>query len=116
EITGLPSSPLKPISGRGAFTYEQWGATAALEAGGARPHAFPFEPEVIGRTPQVVIGKWSDPGAVAHKLAQYGLAAAPDVLARILLACQQIGVAHHRPLGDDEFLALARAEGARPGE
>ncbi len=116
EITGLPSSILKPIVGQGAFDYEQWGATAALMAGGARPYAFPFEPEAIGRSPRLMIGKWSDVGAVAKKLAEYGLAAQPEQLSRILLASQRAGVAHHRPLHDDEFLAIAQAEGVQPAE
>ena len=89
EITGLPSNTLKPIVGQGAFDYEQWGATAALMAGGARPYAFPFEPEAIGRSPRLMIGKWSDVGAVAKKLAEYGLAAQPEQLSRILLASQR---------------------------
>ena len=116
EITGLPSNMLKPIVGQGAFDYEQWGATAALTAGGARPYAFPFEPEAIGRSPRLMIGKWSDVGAVAKKLAEYGLAAQPEQLSRILLASQRAGVAHHRPLRDDEFLAIAQAEGVQPAE
>jgi isopropylmalate/homocitrate/citramalate synthase len=116
EITGLPSSILKPIVGQGAFDYEQWGATAALTTGGARPYAFPFEPEAIGRSPRLMIGKWSDVGAVAKKLAEYGLAAQPEQLTRILLASQRAGVAHHRPLRDDEFLAIAQAEGVQPAE
>jgi len=110
EITGVPNSLLKPIVGRGAFDYEQWGATAALTAGGARPYAFPFEPEAIGRSPHLMIGKWSDTGAVAQKLAEYGLVARPEQLSRILLASQRAGVAHHRPLRDDEFLAIAQSE------
>jgi hypothetical protein len=36
--------------------------------GASRPFAFPFESELIGRSPGVVIGKWSNVGAVAKKL------------------------------------------------
>lgn len=110
EITGLQTSYLKPVVGRGAFDYEQWGATAALEAGGVRPYAFPFEPEAIGRSPRLMIGKWSDVGAVARKLAEYGLSGTPEQLERILVASQRAGVAHHRPLTDAEFLAIAGME------
>jgi len=116
EITGLPNGYFKPIVGRGAFSYEKWEATAALTAGGARPYAFPFEPEVVGRTMQLVIGKWSDAGAVAKKLSEYGLAATPKNLERILVASQQAGVARRRPLRDDEFLEIARAVGVLDGE
>ena len=112
EITGLPCGYFKPIVGRGAFAYEQWGATGALEAGVARPYAFPFEPEVIGRKPRLVIGKWSDGAAVARKLAEYGLTASAEQIARILTASQRLSVACHRPLRDDEFLGVARPEGA----
>jgi isopropylmalate/homocitrate/citramalate synthase len=116
EISGLPNGYFKPIVGAGAFRYEQWSATAAFEAGGARRYAFPFEPEVIGRTPELVIGKWSDSGAVIQKLAEYGLAAEPDAVSRILLRSQRLGAAHHRPLSDGEFLQIARDEGAAASE
>jgi isopropylmalate/homocitrate/citramalate synthase len=116
EITGLPAGYFKPIIGAGAFHYEQWGATAALSAGGVRPYAFPFAPEVIGRSPQLMLGKWSDLGAVAQKLAEAGLRATTEQMERILAACQRAGVACHRPLRDDEFLAIALVEGAQNGE
>jgi isopropylmalate/homocitrate/citramalate synthase len=116
EVTGMSNDYLKPIVGRGAFDYEQWGATAALAAGGARPYAFPFEPEVLGRSPRLWIGKWSDIGAVAKKLSEYGLTASPEQMAQILVASQRAGVAHHRPLRDDEFLAIAERTGVSPAE
>ncbi len=116
DIAGLDNGYFKPVVGRGAFAYEQWGATWALEAGGARPYAFPFEPEAIGRSPRLMIGKWSDLGAVAKKLADYGLAATGEQMERILVSSQRAGVAYHRPLSDSEFLAIAAEEGVRPSE
>lgn len=116
EISGIPNGYYKPIVGKGAFRYEQWGATADFTAGGARPYAFPFEPEVIGRSPELVIGKWSDTGAVIQKLAEYGMSATPDQLKRILWRSQQAGAACHRPLRDEEFLAIAHDEGATSAE
>jgi len=116
EITGLPNGYFKPVVGKGAFSYEQWGAAAALTAGGKRPYAFPYEPEAIGRSPRLVIGKWSDAGAVVQKLHEFGLTAAPEQVQVILHRSQTAGVAHHRPLKDDEFLRIALAEGAKPAE
>jgi isopropylmalate/homocitrate/citramalate synthase len=116
EITGLPNGYFKPVVGRGAFSYEQWGATADLTAGGARPYAFPYEPEVIGRSPRLVIGKWSDLGAVAQKLHEFGLTASPEQLETILHRSQMAGIAHHRPLHDDEFLTIALEQGVKPAE
>ncbi|HXF61660.1 MAG TPA: hypothetical protein VNK95_08585 [Caldilineaceae bacterium] len=116
EISGLPNGYFKAIVGEGAFRYEQWGATAAFEAGGARPYAFPFEPEVVGRSPELVIGKWSDAGAVVQKLAAYGLTATPEQVDRILVRSQREALARHRPLDDNEFLAICTGEGARAGE
>jgi isopropylmalate/homocitrate/citramalate synthase len=116
EITGLPNGYFKPVVGRGAFSYEQWGATAALAADGMRPYAFPYEPEVVGRSPRLLIGKWSDLGAVAQKLHEFGLTASPEQLQRILHRSQMAGVAHHRPLRDDEFLAVALEQGAVSAE
>jgi isopropylmalate/homocitrate/citramalate synthase len=116
EISGLPNGYFKPIVGEGAFRYEQWSATKAFEEGGARPYAFPFEPEVVGRTPELVIGKWSDSGAVIQKLADYGLTATPAQVDRILLRSQRTGVASHRPLSDQEFLAISQDEGVQTNE
>jgi isopropylmalate/homocitrate/citramalate synthase len=112
EVTGIPIGYFKGVTGRGAFRYEQWGATAALEAAGERRCAFPYEPELVGRTPELVIGKWSDAGAVERCLAELGLDANAEQVATILHRSMQAGLAHHRPLTDDEFLAIARAEGA----
>jgi isopropylmalate/homocitrate/citramalate synthase len=116
EITGIPLDYFKPITGKGAFSVEQWKTASAMEAAGVRPYAFAFEPEVVGRTPRVVVGKWSDVGAVAKKLTDFGLTASTEALTRILVECQRAGIAHHRPLTDDEFLAVAGAHGATPAE
>lgn len=116
EISRIPVDYFKPISGKGAFSVEQWGTGAAMEAAGARPVVFPFEPEVVGRSPRVVVGKWSDLGAVARKLTEYGLTASPEQMGRILVSCQRAGIAHHRPLTDDEFVAIATAGGAQASE
>lgn len=116
RITGLANGYFKPIVGEGAFRFEQWGAASAFTEGGMRPYAFPFEPEIIGRVPEVVIGKWSDTGAVIQKLREYGLEASPEQLDRILTRSRRLGAAHHRPLSDDEFLAIAESEGASDRE
>jgi 2-isopropylmalate synthase len=116
QLSGIPNGYFKPVAGAGAFRYEQWSATAALTAGGARPYAFPFEPEVVGRSPELVIGKWSDSGAVVQKLAEFGLSATPEQVDRILLRSQREGLARHRPLSDAEFLAVCNEEGVRAGE
>lgn len=116
RISGLPNGYFKAIVGDGAFRYEQWSATAAFIAGGARPYAFPFEPEVVGRVPELVIGKWSDTGAVVQKLAEYGLTATPEQVDRILLRSQRSGAAQRRPLTDAEFLSICHEEDAHPSE
>jgi isopropylmalate/homocitrate/citramalate synthase len=116
EITRIPVAYFKPIVGRGAFSQEQWGTAAAMEAAGERPYAFAFEPEVVARKPRVVVGKWSDVGAVVKKLTDFGLTASAEDAARILVECQRGGIARKRPLNDDEFLAIAKAAGAKPAE
>jgi isopropylmalate/homocitrate/citramalate synthase len=112
DITGIPIGYFKGVTGGGAFSVEQWGATAKLEAAGQRRGAFAYEPELVGRTPRLVVGKWSDLGAVEKKLSELGLSATAEQLGRIHHRCMQAGLAHHRPLADDELLVIARAEGA----
>jgi isopropylmalate/homocitrate/citramalate synthase len=111
-ITGIRNGYFKPIVGAGAFSTEEWGGTQKLEDVGERPFGFAFEPEVVGRKPRVVVGKWSDVGAVEKKLTDYGLTATTEQLQKILVECQRAGIARHRPLEDDEVLALATAGGA----
>jgi 2-isopropylmalate synthase len=112
EITGIPIGYFKGVTGQGATSVEQWGATARLEAADQRRAAFAFEPELVGRTPRVVVGKWSDVGAVEKKLADLGLTATADQLVQIHHRCMQAGLAQHRPLSDPEVLGIARGEGA----
>ncbi|MBT4098131.1 MAG: hypothetical protein HOC05_16490 [Gemmatimonadetes bacterium] len=116
DITGIECGYFKPIVGDGAFSVERWGGTAKLAAAGERRLAFAFEPEVVGRSPRVVVGKWSDLGAVEKKLTDLGLTSSPQQLQDILLSSQRAGIAHHRPLHDDEFLAIALAGGAVDSE
>jgi 2-isopropylmalate synthase len=112
QVSGLPNGYFKPIVGAGAFHYEQWSPMAAFEAAGERRYAYPFEPEVVGRVPQLVIGKWSDTGAVVQKLRDYGLTADAETVKRILTRAQRLGASFHRPLHDAEFITIAESEGA----
>ena len=116
EISGIECGYFKPIVGEGAFSFERWSSARKLAAAGERPLSFAFEPEVVGRTPRVVVGKWSDAGAVEKKLTDLGLTATPEQLQQILVTCQQAGIAHHRPLTDDEILTFAIAGGAVDSE
>lgn len=113
-ITGIPIGYFKGVTGGGAMSVEQWGATARLTEDGQRRAAFAFEPELVGRTPRLVVGKWSDLGAIEQRLADFGLTATPEQLADLLQRCQEAGLAAHRPLTDSGFLTLARTVGAVP--
>jgi isopropylmalate/homocitrate/citramalate synthase len=112
RITGLANGYFKPIVGAGAFRYEQWGATSALERAGLRPGAFPFEPEMVGRGMSLVIGKWSDLAAVERKLAELGMSASAEQLQAIYRRAVTAALARRRPLADAEFLEIASGEGA----
>ena len=63
---------------------------------------------------RVVVGKWSDLGAVEHRLAELGLSASAEQAAAILRRAMELGLTRKRPLEDAELLELARAEGAIP--
>lgn len=112
RITALANGYFKPVVGMGAFRYEQWGATSALERAGLRPGAFPYEPEMVGRTMSLVIGKWSDLAAVERKLAELGMGASTDQMQAIFRRAVTGALARRRPLTDVEFLDIASAEGA----
>jgi 2-isopropylmalate synthase len=113
ELSGIPVAYFKGVTGTGATRVEQWGATARLIAGGQRRAAFAFEPEAVGRTPEVLAGKWSDAAAVEKKLADLGLTATGDQVQQILHRTHLAGLTRKRPLTDAEFLAIALACGAQ---
>ena len=113
-ITGIPLGYFKGVTGGGAMSVEQWGATARLAAAGQRRAAFAYEPELVGRSPRVVVGKWSDLGAVEKRLGDFGLGTNAEGLAVLLRRCQEAGLAAGRPLRDSEFLTLAHEIGATP--
>jgi isopropylmalate/homocitrate/citramalate synthase len=113
EISGIPIAYFKGVTGTGATRVEQWGATARLIAGGQRRAAFAFEPEAVGRMPEVLVGKWSDATAVEKKLADLGLTATGDQVQQILHRAHQAGLASKRPLADAELLSIALACGAQ---
>jgi len=112
EITGIPIAYFKGVTGTGGTRVEQWGATSKLIAAGERRAAFAFEPELVGRLPEVLIGKWSDAVAVEKKLAELGLAASAEQLTLILNRCRQAGLARKRPITDAELVELALENGA----
>ena len=112
RITGRVNGYFKPVVGAGAFRYEQWGATAALEAAGLRAGAFPFEPELVGRKASYVIGKWSDLAAVNRRLAELGMTATAEQIQAIFRRAVTTALALRRPLTDAEFLEAAATEGA----
>ena len=112
EISGIDIGYFKPIVGKGAFSVERWGGSKELIDAGQRRMVFTFEPEVVGRAPRVVVGKWSDKGAVEKHLVDMGLEATDEQVERILVTCQQTGIAQHRPVTDAEFLSIAVASGA----
>ena len=113
EITGIPIAYFKPLTGKGAFSMERWGGNRVLEDAGKRQLGFAFEPETVGRKPRVVVGKWSDVGAVEKGLTDLGLSATTDQLQAILDSCQREGIARHRPLEAHEVAAIAVRLGAQ---
>ncbi len=112
DITGIENGYFKPIVGKGAFSVEQWGMAGAFEKIDKLCLSFGFQAEHIGLKPRLVIGKWSDLGAIEKKLKDYGLTATADQMDKILIDCQRAGVAHHRPIADDEFIKIAGENGA----
>jgi isopropylmalate/homocitrate/citramalate synthase len=104
EISGIPVAYFKGVAGAGATRVEQWGATSRLIAAGERRSAFAFEPEAVGRRPEVLVGKWSDAPALALKMAELGITVSGQALTDLLERCRRAGLARKRPLTDAELL------------
>jgi len=112
EWAGHHWSVSRHNSCRNPRAYEQWGALSDLERAGLRPGAFPYEPEMVGRTPSLVIGKWSDLAAVERRLADLGMGASAEQVQAIFRRAVTAALARRRPLTDAEFFEVASAEGA----
>jgi homocitrate synthase NifV len=106
KITGNKISNKKPIIGRNIFKVE-----AGIHADGIKknPATYEaFEPNIVGRKSEIVIGKHSGLKAIRLKLEELNMLVPGDVVVEELLhIVKEICTEHRKSLNDEEFMRLA---------
>ena len=106
ERSRLPVAYNKPLSGPGAFAYEQYAALAEVVDSGVPQANYPYVPECIGRRPLLVVSKWSDVAMVKRKLTELGRTIADAQAQQLLEKAKATAYQYKRPLTDEEIIAL----------
>ncbi|MBP1448872.1 MAG: homocitrate synthase, partial [Thermoproteus sp.] len=107
--SGVPQMPTFPATGDNVFTHK-----AGVHQAGvlANPETYePFPPEVVGRTRDFSLDKYSGRRAVAHRLERMGIKVEDEVLERLV---EEVKRSNARRLRDEDLLELLeRITGAR---
>lgn len=106
EMTGILFSPQKPILGSQIFHVE-----AGIHADGIEkdPYTYePYEPESVGTSRALVVGKHSGTKAIEIKLSQLQIPYFHDELLLLLRNVQAESIRIGRSLTDEEFIRIVR--------
>ena len=106
EMTGTMFSPQKPILGSQIFQVE-----AGIHADGIEkdPYTYePYDPESVGTTRALVVGKHSGTKAIEIKLSQLQIPHLHDELLPLLRNVQAESIRIGRSLSDEEFIRIVR--------
>jgi len=106
EMTGILFSPQKPILGSQIFHVE-----AGIHADGIEkdPYTYePYEPESVGTTRALVVGKHSGTKAIEIKLSQHQIPYLQDELLPLLRNVQSESIRIGRSLTDEEFIQIVK--------
>lgn len=106
KITKLPQSPLKPIVGSNIFSKES-GVTVGQYIS-FPPSVEPFDPKIVSRKTEILLGKKSGANAIEHKLKTFGVKATPEQVEKILLKVKELGAKKKTKVEDKEFQAICK--------
>lgn len=101
----FPMSPWQPVVGTNVFAHESGIHTAGMLRDTSTFE--PYSPEVVGGERQLLVGKHSGRGVVAHVLKTHGLDPAEYNLERLLEAARSFAVKNGRALEPQELADLA---------
>jgi len=129
ELSGVPVAPNKALVGYNSFSHE-----AGIHTHGVLAHTLtyePLQPEEVGRSRAIILGKHTGRAAVVEKLRERGVTAPEESLIELLTRLkegaenqskdqlhqfiEEYRARFERPgLTDEEFWRLADAVGIRP--
>lgn len=104
ELSNVPIPVNSPITGDVAFARE-----IGLGAKLFKTHPttiFPVNPDMLGRTPRIVLGKKSGKDSIKIKLDEHGLTYDDDLVAKLVNEVKLAGTRKGTYLTDDEFLNI----------
>ena len=110
EISGVPLSPLKAVTGKTVFQRESGGPVAQLAV--YPPSVEGYSPDLVGRDREVLLSKKSGSKSIEYKLAELKLKASPEQVDAILTRVKDLGMKKKGLVSDKEFTDIARAAGA----
>lgn len=107
ELSGYSLSPHKPIVGSGNFTWEAGIPVAALAKMPVTVE--PFEPELLGRKHDIVVGKKSGKANIIWRLKELNLEVPSDEkLSQLLDDIKKLSVQLGRSINNEEFVGIAK--------
>lgn len=98
----------KPVSGKGAFLYEQAGGLKKLIEKGELAFGVPYVPEFVGQKLRVILSKWSDATAVEMKLKEADISATVEQIEKMVWKVREQSMRKKRPITKYEFREIVR--------
>lgn len=105
ELSGVSVQVNKAIVGQNAFRHESGMVVAGVVKDPFT--AEPYEPEIVGQTRQILLGKKSGLVSIGYKVKEMGLDLPEDRFPEMLARVKQQAVEKHGSLTDGEFADLA---------
>ncbi len=106
EISGVPLSPMKPVTGPNVFKRESGVAVAQLIV--YPPSVEGYSPEVLGREREVLLSKKSGKKSLEYKMKQLDLEASPDQLETILERVKGLGLKKKGVVTEQELIEIVQ--------
>ena len=106
DMSNIPLSPLKPVTGENVFKRESGVTVAQLI--NYPPSVEGYSPEILGRQREVLLGKKSGRKSIEYKLGQLMLEASTEQVDMILAKVKGLGLKKKGLVSDSEFSDIAR--------
>lgn len=106
QLSRVRLPPMKPVTGDAVFKRES--GVAVLQLLKYPPSIESYEPELIGRRREIVLGKKSGAHSISWKLKSLGLSASDSQIKAILQEVKQKAMEKRDIITDEEFMEIAK--------
>lgn len=108
DISGVPISPMKAVTGENVFKKESGVTVAQLAV--YPPSVEGYSPDVLGRTREVLLSKKSGKKSIEYKLEKLNLQATDEQVNLILADVKALGLKKKGVVTDQEFTRIVKAK------